>query len=159
YLLVRIDQSHVTPFLLMAAVLFGLGSVFVAAWFPAWEGARMDPIRALNLGTVLEANIVSPPRWLRIGCLALVAAAVASWLALATGPALLGFASALFVVAGFAFLAPILTRAGARAAAWLAPGASVMRLAAQNLGRALHRNAVTVAALMSAIAMTVGVSV
>ncbi len=159
YILVRIDQFHLTPLLLGAAIVFGLGSVAIAAWFPAWEGARMDPIRALNLGTVLEANIVSPPRWLLVGAGALVAAAAASALALTTGPALLGFVSALFVVSGFAFASPILTRGGAGLAAFLASGSAVARLAAQNLGRSLHRNAVTVAALMAAIAMTVGVSV
>jgi putative ABC transport system permease protein len=159
YILVRIDQYHLTPLLLGAAVVFGLGSVAVAAWFPAWEGARMDPIRALNLGTVLEANIASPPRWLLVGVVSIAAAALASALALSTGPALLGFVSALFVVTGFAFAAPILTRGGAQLATFLAAGGAVMRLASQNLGRSLHRNAVTVAALMAAIAMTVGVSV
>jgi putative ABC transport system permease protein len=46
YILVRIDQFHLTPLLLGAAALFGLGSVALAAWFPAWEGARLDPSRA-----------------------------------------------------------------------------------------------------------------
>ena len=41
YILVRIDQFHLTPLLVAAAVVFGLGSVVIAAWFPAWEGARM----------------------------------------------------------------------------------------------------------------------
>ena len=159
YILVRIDQFHLTPLLVVAAVVFGLGSVIIAAWFPAWEGARMDPIRALNLGTVLEGNIGFPRRWLLIGLAALVAAAIASGLAVSTGPALLGFVSALFVVVGFAFAAPILTRGGARLAAGVAPSVAIARLAAQNLGRSLHRNAVTVAALMAAIAMMVGVSV
>ncbi|OAI43402.1 hypothetical protein AYO41_01940 [Verrucomicrobia bacterium SCGC AG-212-E04] len=159
YILVRIDQFHLTPLLIAAAVAFGLASVLIAAWFPAWEGARMDPIRALNLGTVIEGNIVSPPRWLLVGLGALAAAGAASGLALSTGPALLGFVSALFVVVGFAFAAPVLTLAGARLSARAASPVAMARLAAQNLGRSLHRNAVTVAALMAAIAMMVGVSV
>ncbi len=159
YVLLSIDAFHVTPALLLAAVAFGLGSVLLAAWFPAREGAGLDPIRALNLGTVLETNLVATPRWIFLGVAGLALAAGCSALALLTGPALLGFVSALFVVTGFACFAPLCTRAGAAAFERIGRFAILVRLAAQNLARSLHRNAVTVAALMAAIAMMVGVSI
>lgn len=159
YLALSIDAWHVTPALLALTFGFGLLSVLTAAWIPAREGARLDPIRALSLGTVLERQQLALPRWSVGGLAALVLAASSSILALTTGPALLGFGSALFVVLGFACFAPLLTRAGGALAAKVARRHILLRLAAQNLWRSLQRNAVTVAALMAAIAMMGGVSI
>ncbi|MBS0657653.1 MAG: ABC transporter permease [Verrucomicrobia bacterium] len=159
YLSLSIEAWHVTPGLLALAFGFGLLSVLAAAWIPAREGARLDPIRALSLGTTLERQHLALPRWTWAGFASLLVAALASSLALTTGPALLGFGSALFVVVGFACFAPWLTRVGGRLAASLSRGRILLRLAAQNLGRSLQRNAITVAALMAAIAMMGGVSI
>ncbi|MFM8230265.1 MAG: hypothetical protein ACKOAL_03485, partial [Chthoniobacterales bacterium] len=86
----------------------------------------------------------------------------ASWFALKTGPALLGFLAAFLVIIGFAFLVPAATLVAGKlfqAGAGLLPQGTALRLASRNLVRAMHRNSLTVAALMAAIAMTVGVSV
>ncbi|MFM8807582.1 MAG: ABC transporter permease, partial [Chthoniobacterales bacterium] len=97
-----------------------------------------------------------------LGTGALAAAFAASWFALKTGPALLGFLAAFLVIIGFAFLVPAATLVAGRlfqAGAGLFPQGTALRLASRNLVRAMHRNSLTVAALMAAIAMTVGVSV
>lgn len=159
YLALSIDAWHVTAGLLSLTFAFGLLSVLIAAWLPAREGARLDPIRALSLGTSLESHRLAVPRWNWLGLGALLLAALTSTLALLTGPALLGFASALFVVVGFAFFAPLVTRFGGALAARLTRQRIIFRLAAQNLWRSHQRNAVTVAALMAAIAMMGGVSI
>ncbi len=185
YLLVSVDRFSLTPLLVGSAFFFGLGSVLVAAWLPAREGARADPVAALSLGlgTTSEKSRLHSGRWLMGGLLALAAALGCSVAALTSGPAFLGFGSAFFVLLGFAFTAPAATSAGAVAVTramrfmerrlervggakagagsrspWSA-GLTLMSLASQNLGRSLHRNAVVVAALMAAIAMTVGISV
>ena len=176
YLLVSVDRFYLTPVLVGSAFFFGLGSVIAAAWLPALEGARADPIASLSLGmgATTDTRRMHIGFWLLAGCGALVLAAVFSGLALTTGPAWLGFGSAFFVLLGFAFTAPALTRAGAaivnaglrsaersmESGGTVAAGlAAVIRLAAQNLSRSLHRNAVIIAALMAAIAMTIGISV
>jgi putative ABC transport system permease protein len=118
--------------------------------------------RALHLGTTMEHYATVPRRWLAYGIIALVLAFAASWFALRTGPALLGFAAAFLVIIGFAFLVPAATTLAGRLVSPLAarlPRGTAWRLAARNLVRAMHRNALTTAALMAAIAMTVGVSV
>ncbi len=176
YLLVSVDRYYLTPLLIGSAFFFGLGSVLAAAWLPALEGARADPVASLSLGlgTTADKSRLHTGRWLLAGAGALALAVLCSVLALITGPAWVGFGSALFVLLGFAFTAPALTRAGAaivnaglhateRASGQRGPAVAallaVVRLAAQNLSRSLHRNAVIIAALMAAIAMTIGISV
>ncbi len=184
YSLVSVDRFYLTPLLVGSAFFFGLGSVLAAAWLPAREGARADPIAALSLGlgTTMSKSRLHLARWLGAGVLALALAVACSVFALTTGPAWLGFGSAFFVLLGFAFTAPTVTVGGARSIGWftqwmearlerrgsnpseransfLAAPTALVRLSAQNLGRSLHRNAVIIAALMAAIAMTVGISV
>ena len=178
YMLVSADHLSLTPLLVFSAYFFGLGSVLAAAWLPAREGARENPVAALSLGlgATMQNSRVRAPVWLSWGLLALALAAGSAVLSLTTGPAWLGFGSAFFVLLGFAFTAPAYTSAAARAFELLFKASDartgprpanggrfrspvLLRLASQNLYRSLHRNSVIVAALMAAIAMTVGISV
>jgi putative ABC transport system permease protein len=162
YVLVSIENLAVTPWQIAAAAVAGLASVLAAAWIPSGEATKVQVTRALHLGTAMEHYATIPRRWLVYGVTALVLAIAASWFALQTGPALLGFAAAFLVIIGFAFLVPAATSAAGYLLAPLVtrlPGGTAWRLAARNLVRAMHRNALTTAALMAAIAMTVGISV
>ncbi len=188
YLLVSVDRYFLTPLLVGSAFFFGLGSVIAAAWLPAREGARADPIAALSLGLGLtrERSRLHASRWLLAGAGTLVLALVFSILSLTSGPPWLGFGSAFCVLLGFAFTVPALIggvsaliRHTMRAADECRPVVgrearadkpearnsafaqiyTLLRLASQNLHRSLHRTAVIVAALMAAVAMTVGISV
>jgi putative ABC transport system permease protein len=82
-----------------------------------------------------------------------------SALALRTGPAWLGFGAAFFVLAAFSSIAPEITSRFSRAVRATIHQKIEPRLAAQNLGRTLLRNSVTIASLAAAVAMTVGVAV
>jgi len=118
--------------------------------------------RALHLGAAMENHRTMPLRWTFCGLFALAFALAASWFALRTGPPLLGFVAAFLVITGFALLVPAVTAVTGRLLAPLVsllPHGTAWRLAARNLVRAMHRNAFTTAALMAAIAMTVGISV
>jgi putative ABC transport system permease protein len=162
YVLVSIEKLAVTPWQIAAAALAGLASVLAAAWIPSGEATKVQVTRALHLGTAMEHYETVPRRWLVYGLASLVLAFAASWFALHTGPALLGFAAAFLVIIGFAFLVPAATTAAGRLVSPLVnllPRGTAWRLAARNLVRAMHRNSLTTAALMAAIAMTVGVSV
>ena len=162
YVLVSIEKLAVTPWQIAAAALAGLASVLAAAWIPSGEATKVQVTRALHLGTAMEHYATIPNRWLVYGVASLVLAFAASWFALHTGPALLGFAAAFLVIMGFAFLVPAATTAAGRLVSPLVnllPQGTAWRLAARNLVRAMHRNSLTTAALMAAIAMTVGVSV
>src|SRR5436190_15121488 len=145
----------------------GLASVVASAWLPAQAAARIEPVRALHGSTLLEQSVHLSPAWLRAGLVSVFLAAVFSFFALSTGPPWLGFAAALFVVAGSTFLVPWLTTHFSSGAGRFFRalrryrGTAVIEaeLGAANLSRALFRNSITIAALAAAVAMTVGVSV
>jgi putative ABC transport system permease protein len=146
-----------------SASLLGLASVIIAAWLPAAAAAKMDPVRALRAGTMIEQATNLSPRWLYGGVVAILAAALLSTLALTTGPAWIGFGAAFLVLAGFSFVVPAVAQRFSASATPLlrrvAARAIEANLAAANLGRALVRNSVTIAALAAAVAMAIGVSV
>lgn len=153
YLLLSIDRHYLSAWQFLTAAALGLGAVLAGAWFPADEAARVDPVGALSAGAHAERAAATRWRWPWIAGASLALALLFSVLALRTGPALLAFVAALFTLIGFAALAPEATaRLGAL-------GSRFARLAADRMRRSVHRNAVTVAALSTAIAMTIGLAV
>ncbi len=163
YVLLSVRELAVTPFMFASAAILGFASVIIAAWLPAAAAAKMDPVRALHAGSIIEQAVDLSPVWLWAGISALGAAAGLSALALATGPPWLGFGAAFFVLTGFSFLVPRVTLGFSAAATRLLRrgrrGPIEASLAATNVARSLVRNAVTIAALAAAVSMAVGVSV
>ncbi len=159
YVLLSIDRSWLSPAQFLTAAIFGFGAVLAGAWLPASDAAKINPVAALSLGAHAERSIARAPRWSGVGALFLLAAAFAGWLALRTGPPAWSFAAAFGVLAGFALFAPAATKLFGDAASAGVPFGILWRLAADNLRRSIHRNAVTVAALAAAIAMMVGLMV
>ncbi len=159
YVLLSIDRSWLSPAQFFTAAVFGFAAVLVGAWLPASEAARINPVAALSLGAHAEQAVARAPRWSGLGFAFLAAAALACWLALRTGPPAWSFAAAFLVLGGFALFAPAVTKACGDAASRAVPLGILWRLAADNLRRSIHRNAVTVAALAAAIAMMVGLMV
>ncbi len=159
YVLLSIDRSWLSPAQFVTAAVLGFGAVLLGAWLPASEAARVNPVAALSLGAHAEQAVARAPRWGGLGLVFLAAAALAAWLALRFGPPTWSFAAAFCVLAGFAFFAPAATKGFGDVAATGIPFGILWRLAADNLRRSIHRNAVTVAALAAAIAMMVGLMV
>lgn len=158
YVLVSVREVVVAPWIWASAIILGLFSVLAAAWLPARAAAALDPVETLHRGARLEKAVRVSGRWIVGGLVSLLLSVALSVLALRTGPAWLGFGAAFFVLAGFSALTPELTSRFSRfvrgIARWIEPW-----LAAQNLGRTLLRNSVTIASLAAAVAMTVGVAV
>ncbi|MEA3211058.1 MAG: putative transport system permease protein [Chthoniobacter sp.] len=159
YLLVRIEHAALSPAHFATAAAFGFAAVLIGAWMPANEAARIDPVGALSLGAHAERSVERAHRWGWLGVVLLAGAGAAAWAALRFGPPALGFAAAFFILAGFAFFAPGATRAFGVAAGLRIRAGLIWRLAADNLHRSIHRNAVTVAALAAAIALLVGLTI
>lgn len=159
YLLVSIERVVLDPWQFVLGAVFGIGAVIIGAWVPANEAAQVDPVSALSLGGHAQTNPQGQSSWHWWAIASLAAAAVLCTLALRVGPPVLAFGGALFVLVGMAFCAPVTTRLLGRFAPLIARGRHIVRMAGDHLCRTLHRNAVTIAALATAVAMMVGLTV
>jgi putative ABC transport system permease protein len=156
YALISIERIVIDPDQIALALAAGVGSSLLAAWRPAAEAATCDPALVLRNGSLMDSFAIQSKRWGVFGVSALGLATVFSYWTLSGGGRLLGFAAVGLLIAGFSLLVPLTVHAFCsvvRGPGWL------VRLASQHLNRSLHRNAVTIAALAVAAAMTVSVSV
>ncbi len=156
YILTSIDRLSISPWQFAEALAVGLGTALLASWVPAAEAARANPAHTLRPGSAPDRFIKKSPPWFPAGLASLGIAALLGWATLRFHQPLLGFASAFSVLTGFSLLAPAAIRISVQP---LRHAPRYLRLAAGNLAQSLHRNAVTVAALAAAIAMTVSISV
>lgn len=152
----RVETVSVDPGILGAAFLAGSLTSVVAAWIPAREAARVNPVQALHKGSY-EAISSRENRGRSVAAVLLVMTAAGCWiLGGSSGVRLyVGYAS---VVIGSVLLAPRLIRWLMRA---LRPVLEVLRpvegvLAADSLLQAPRRTSATVAALMLSLALVVG---
>ncbi|HSU87018.1 MAG TPA: FtsX-like permease family protein [Chthoniobacterales bacterium] len=159
YVLLSVQHVVIAPWIWASAVLLGCGSVLAAAWLPAQAAAALNPVDTLHHGARIEKAVRLSRGWILGAALSILLAIVLSILALRTGPAWLGFCAAFFVLAGFSFFAPEITSRFSRGIKAIIYRRIEPRLAAQNLGRTLLRNSVTIASLAAAVAMTVGIAV
>jgi putative ABC transport system permease protein len=142
-------------------VVLGAVAAFFAGLFPARAAARVDPVETLRRGALGGAA----PTRLRLqlavaGVATLLASAAVARLPAIGGLPTGGYAAALLVLLGAALLVPAALRvleAPMRLVGGLLFG-TPGRLAADNLARAPLRTSVTVAALMTSVAMTVNVA-
>jgi len=156
YALVTIEHPVLASTQVLLALIVGVGASLLAAWRPAAEAAACDPAIVLRPGSRSDSFSQESRHWGTWGIAALLLSAALSWGALHGGGRFLGFASVALLIAGFSLLVPATVNLFVRLVR--GPG-WMIHLAAQHLGRSLHRNAVTIAALAVAVAMTVSVSV
>jgi len=156
YLLLSIREIFVSPLSLLGTAALGLGAVILAAWFPAREAALIPPVQALQVGYLEVSFQQRTPRLLFLALLSALLALCLGWASLAGGPHWLSFGTALFTLLTFALCVPTSIRWITRC---LRPRNIISRVALRTFGSSLHRNSITIAALVTAIAMLVGVSV
>jgi putative ABC transport system permease protein len=144
-----------------AGVALGALSALFAGLFPARSAARVDPVETLRRGAL---GGTAPGRMRAqlaiLGAVTLLASAGVARLPSFGGGPMGGYAAALLVLLGAAFLVPGALRI-LEAPMRFVGGAlfgTAGRLAADNLARAPLRTSVTVAALMTSVAMTVNVA-
>jgi putative ABC transport system permease protein len=158
YVLISIGRPDWEALPFASAAGLGIASVLAGAWVPADEAARADPVAALDHGARMDRfRGGSIGRWAMLGMGLLCVAWICCEGALLGVGAWLSFGASFFVLVGFAFFAPGVSAVLGRGAALARP--TMFRLAAENLGRTIHRSGITVAALACAVAMTIGVSV
>lgn len=159
YFVLSVRQLALDPWSLAKGVMLGLGATIAAAALPAWEAARTTP-RTVQARSSLES------RQRRLVPLA----ALAGLLLMASGGALLlipskslplAFGALFALITGYALAVPgmtvLLLRALQRPLVWCA--GVLGRMAARDLRAALSRTGVATAALVVAVAATVGVGI
>ncbi|MCY1034003.1 FtsX-like permease family protein [Corallococcus sp. BB11-1] len=157
YFVVNVRRLSLEPFTLFKGLGLGLGATVLAALVPAWEAAHATPVTALRRSTVEDASHRKAPRRALqgLGLLALSVGLLA-WPTQALTPA---YAGLFGVMMGAALLVPWVTEKLTAAAA--RPLGALFgplgRMAARGVTASLSRTAVALAALMVAVATTVGV--
>ena len=154
-----VQSVAVPPWTLYKGFVAGLGAGFLAALFPALEATSVPPSSALKR-SVEEARLQKLVPWLAAGGAGLV---LAGWLLLnAVSDSLpLSFTALFMILFGAAFLTPLITQ-------WLMTLAGPLTrrafgiigaMAPRDINRALSRTSVTIAALMLAVTVIIGVSI
>ncbi len=151
----RVEQLAIEPWLIVVAIAAGLGTSVIAAWVPARNAARVDPIQALQKGKYQVLSAVENRRR-RIAALILAVFSGVSLFFNTWKPAFYtGYV--LMILAGL-LMAPTLSLLLAKALRpilkWFLPAEGT--LAADSLIQSPRRTSATVSALMLSIAMVVG---
>jgi putative ABC transport system permease protein len=158
YAFVRPGRPSLEVALVLQAVLLGVATALGSALLPALEASSASPRTGMS-GATLERRH-RPGALAGVGLLLGVAADGLSQMRAVGGRPLFGYAAALCLLLGTACLCPaaLLLLQRALRPALARTGLLAGRLAAGNLARALRRNAVTVGAMVVALAMLVSVS-
>src|ERR1700741_1665480 len=159
YVLTSIERSYVPWDQIVVVSVLGLLTGCVGAWVPAAQAAKLPPLRALNLGLLIESSQQFRPWTLVLSIISTFLVVLSGWLALWWHIRILSFASAALVLLAACLLSPSITHALGSLIATIFPRRYLIRLSAQNLVRSLYRNSVTSAALGCAVALLVSVSI
>lgn len=143
---------------LLKGALLGMAATFLAAWVPALEAANSPPRRILSRS---QLEIISNKVLGRAALLGAVMAAVSGWLLSNVDLSLIAsFGCTFGVTIGLALTAPWITqRVMPLAAAILGPLIGPLgRLAPREVAASASRTSPAIAALMVAVAVTIGAS-
>lgn len=160
YILTAADHLVVDSTTLLVGAVIGVAASILSALPAAIEAARAHPRETFSLQTAEAKVSLNYRRIVASSILFLALAGFSAWMGERLMSPLLGFLSAGFLLLGVALLTPIVVRLGDRMA-----GPLVRRifgveggLANAYLLQSLGRTSTAIAALMTAIAMVIGIS-
>jgi putative ABC transport system permease protein len=149
----------VPAFTLVKGVIAGLGAGFLGALIPAWEATSVPPSSALKR-SVGEARVQKLVPSLTLVGLGFMGAGWAG-LTLAGGSLTASFSAIFIILIGTAFLTPLMTQLLMRLVQPVTRRllGIIGVMAPRDISRALSRTSVTIAALMMAVTVIIGVSI
>ncbi len=158
FFVITVQEVPVPTLSLVKGAVLGIVATVTTAAFPAWEAASVPPRTALSRAN-LETKARRVVGWIGLAGVLVILVGVAV-LAIPTRSLPVSFISTCAVVFGFAMLTPTFTVRMMSAAAWLTSRiwGALGRMAPREVVNAISRTSVAVAALMVAIAVTIGVS-
>jgi putative ABC transport system permease protein len=160
YILVKAERLTISPITLLLGAVISVGVSVISAAAPAREAALTQPREALSLNYLERKVWVHAGTFMFAGVGALVLASIFALQKPVFGMPIFGFASAFLILVGFSLITPGGTR-------WLnaffAPVVERFfktegRLASHYVKDSLARTAITIAALMTALAMLMRIS-
>ncbi|NJD68238.1 MAG: FtsX-like permease family protein [candidate division NC10 bacterium] len=160
YAYLRVEELEVGPVLLLTAFALGSGGALLASLVPACAAGRIAPKDAMQIGSFEKTWIRHSPLALLCGFVLLTAAFLLTRPGPVAGAPLFGYLSLACLIFGVACFTPQLLRLTGAGIHALCGGrrAPLLVLAAGNLSSQVGRGAVAVAAMMTAIAMLVGLT-
>lgn len=157
YFDLTVNVFHLGAPQLFKAFLLGLFASLFSAFFPAWEASNISPVESLRRSS-LEKRIAANLTLLTIVGVVTVAAGYLA-LAIPSRNLILSFGALLAIVCGAAMLVPFFTLVGMRGLRAAVSGITAItgKMAMRNISRSLSRTAVSIASLMIAVSVIVGV--
>lgn len=154
YFVLTVREFFFATATLVKGATLGLGVTLVVAAFPAWEAGRASP-RAAMSRSLLEyrARRIVPV----LSGMGVALTAAGAWVLAASEGLITSYAGLFAVVLGAALLSPAATLMLLRLLAFR--GHALVRLAVRGITGALSRTSAAIAALMVAIAATVGMAI
>jgi putative ABC transport system permease protein len=158
YFVLTVQSVDIPRVSLLKGAFLGVGATLAAAAPPAREAATVPPRAALSRSG-LESKAKRAAVWAAIAGVALIAAGAATLL-LPTRSLIISFGGTFLVVLGFALLTPLVTKTLMQL---VRPSLQRVlgvlgRMAPRDVSKSLSRTATAVAALMVAMAVTIGIS-
>ena len=157
YVVMSIERSFLHPLHVLGAVAAGAITALLGAWMPANMAANLDPVAAISLDKRRGPKTCRHGFWAIVGISGVAISFLCAWLALSGAWPWLSFSSAFFLLGGSAALAPSVTFLGGKCLRFTK--GPVIRMAGYNLQHSLGRNAMTVAALSTAVAMMSAIAI
>jgi putative ABC transport system permease protein len=161
YVSSRPGAIALTPAAFFEALVIGVGVAVASAYAPAREAARVSPVEAMARGRREYDVGVHKFRDLGMAAVLTMAAAVASRAPAVAGKPILGYLSALLLIAASALAIPAFVATATRAGSQILQrsfGVEAL-LASRSLSASLRRTSVLVGALSTAIAMMTSVGI
>jgi putative ABC transport system permease protein len=160
YAYLRVEEIEASPGLLLTALGLGSAGALLASITPAYAASRIAPRDAMHLGSFERTWMRRSPLALLCGLLLLTASFLLTRPGPVGGAPLFGYLSLACLIFGIACFTPQLLRVAGAGIHSLCGGrrAPLLTLAAGNLSSQVGRSAVAVAAMMTAIAMLVGLT-
>jgi putative ABC transport system permease protein len=153
---IQAPTPQITPGIMVAGLAAGIVTTLVASYLPARLASRVDPAEALRASRATALSRMLPTRKFALAGVGVLAVAA---IPACAGGELNGYIAALVLMVGAPLFVPLTVRLLRRALLLVAePTAGIPgRLALDNAERALGRSAITVIALMMAVALSVSI--
>ncbi|WP_244232703.1 FtsX-like permease family protein [Methylacidiphilum caldifontis] len=156
YLLSSIEKIFISPYHLALAFIVGMAASGVASFFPSIEASKIVPVQAFSPATLEDKVHRFGPFWFLCVIGFILLALILSFLSLMGGLPVLSFGAALFLLLAFSFVSPFVCKIVVQL---IKPKQVTFKLILSHFRRSIHRNALTISALLTALAMVISVSV